>query len=392
MKQKEFSEQEHLFIRHYKKRVKNIDNFVKLYPSLKKKPVGSKLIVCLVSLIALLTPILFMDFNFRNISSEVYSYNLIAVYVPIILAIFGFYLNQNYLIPKYIIKKQILKYVLVNALILILIFSLRNICLEVLENHIFSINIQSFHDFKPPTHKDLIIKLGAFVIINILACLINVGIFFYTAQIQYFIQEYSNEQMRLKNQLSYFKTQISPHFLFNTINNVVTMMSIDTNLAKKIMMHLSEILRTILYETKIEYISVGKEIEFLKNFIEIETLHFYNNIDFEMHTEIENESREIVPLLLLPLIENMFKHGNNLKGKSFFRISITEKAGELIYESVNLNFPRKSSKNQSGIGLSNFNNCLEVLYPNQYEYKTSLENNFYKVYLKIPLREKPQSN
>ena len=186
--------------------------------------------------------------------------------------------------------------------------------------------------------------------------------------------------------MEFLKRQLSPHFLFNSMNNVISMMDIDVQKSKQQMFDLVAILRTLLYDNQAQSVVLAREIEFIKRFINLEKMRFDDSMEIMFNTNCEHSKKNIVPMLFLPLVENAFKHSLNLNGKSFIHIEITEDANSIIYQSENTNFPKKAKDAvSSGVGLETFLKRLELSYHEKYVYQTHIENDVYKVFLKLDL-------
>ncbi len=190
---------------------------------------------------------------------------------------------------------------------------------------------------------------------------------------QNFLQERQRNQDLLKEkieaELKYLKNQVQPHFLFNTLNNIYGMVLSNNKNAGESIVKLSEILGYILYESDVELISLTSEIDNLENFIELERLRYDRKLDFRYQKSVAHCGAYISPLILLPFVENAFKHGPaKEEGKSIIDLKI---------ETINgmLNFIIKNTYNEasiddnvkSGIGLKNIIKRLSLLYPEKHQ-------------------------
>lgn len=196
-------------------------------------------------------------------------------------------------------------------------------------------------------------------------------------------------------QIQYLKSQVNPHFLFNTLNNLYGLAYAKSDLAPQMIIELSDTMRYLIYETEKDAVSVEKELDFIRNYINIEKkrLSHPENIRLTMH--INHSDGLIPPLLLLPFVENCFKHGTIGKTKEgwiemgmwddpkFFHFTCKNSYadGHLLV----------STEKNSGLGLQNVKKRLDLLFGDQYELTISKQNNEYVVYLKIPfmVKKKP---
>lgn len=196
------------------------------------------------------------------------------------------------------------------------------------------------------------------------------------------------EKANLETELKYLKSQINPHFLFNTINSIFVLIHKNPDLASESLASFSEMLRYQLYECNDEKILLSKDLQFLENFIELETLRLNEN-QTELAFELNHESargHQIAPFILLPFVENAFKHVS--KGKTqqnFIKLDLkvdTEKTLQLHLENSH---DVEETNESSGIGLKNVKRRLNLIYPNRHTLDIERGVNFYKVKLTIHL-------
>ena len=186
-------------------------------------------------------------------------------------------------------------------------------------------------------------------------------------------------------ELTFLKQQLSPHFLFNTLNNITSLIRFDPGLAENSMTKLSQLLRMMLYQTSDQYISVKEDVEILEKYADLERLRLDESFDLKFEVNLENPQAQVVPLMMMPLMENAMKHCLNPDGISFAHIYIEQKNGELYFRAENSNFPRKSKSKSSGLGLATFLKRLELMYKDRYTYTTKVENGVYVSELKVKL-------
>jgi LytS/YehU family sensor histidine kinase len=197
------------------------------------------------------------------------------------------------------------------------------------------------------------------------------------------------EQKRseLQYELDFLKNQLSPHFLFNTLNNISALIQIDPKRAESSMNKLSQLLRMMLYQVKDKYITLQEDVDILQKYADLEKLRLDESFDFVFDVKLDNPNMMIEPLLMMPLMENAMKHCVNPNGKSFAHITITQASGDLHFHSENSNFPRKSSRKGSGLGLSTFEKRLDLIYPDAYTYSVNIVDGVYISDLVIQLKK-----
>jgi LytS/YehU family sensor histidine kinase len=209
---------------------------------------------------------------------------------------------------------------------------------------------------------------------------------FYIDRIQYdnILKETTNE--KLKSELSFLKTQISPHFLFNVLNNLTSLARKKSEELEGSIIRLSSIMRYMLYETQSK-VSLRNEVEFIQNYIIIQHQRFGAELNLIEEFSIENSEKMIEPLIFISFIENAFKHVCNESDSFYIKIKL------LQYDSiVQFNIENSFSNNlnpkdnTSGIGLVNVKRRLDLLYGQDYELNIKFENKIYSVHLKIDLK------
>ncbi|MCE5179198.1 MAG: sensor histidine kinase [Porphyromonadaceae bacterium] len=210
-------------------------------------------------------------------------------------------------------------------------------------------------------------------------------------------EQEAREKLR-KNQeaqIQYLKSQVNPHFLFNTLNNLYGLAYAKSDLAPQMIIELSDTMRYLIYETEKDAVSVEKELDFIRNYINIEKkrLSHPENIRLTMH--INHSDGLIPPLLLLPFVENCFKHGTIGKTKEgWIEMGMWDDPKFFHFTCKNSyadGHQLVSTEKNSGLGLQNVKKRLDLLFGNQYELTISKQNNEYVVYLKIPfmVKKKP---
>lgn len=193
------------------------------------------------------------------------------------------------------------------------------------------------------------------------------------------------ERERLESELKMLKFQINPHFLFNTLNNLHTLVYKKSDNAPEVVMKLSSLMRYMLYETEGNYVSLTKELEYLQNFVELQKLRLASNQKVNMTIRGEVNGYEIAPLLLVPFIENAFKHGTRASKETQIEILVSISNGVLTFNCINDYQPNIQTQVNSGIGLANVKKRLELMYNGRYQLNIDTSNNKYNVNLTLSL-------
>ncbi|QZE15856.1 histidine kinase [Halosquirtibacter laminarini] len=191
---------------------------------------------------------------------------------------------------------------------------------------------------------------------------------------------------KTQQELEFLKVQINPHFFFNTLNNIYGLTYQKDDKAPEVVLKLSEAMRYIIYETKAEFVPLSKELRFIENYIELESLRLTNKDKVSFNNEIVSTPYKITPLILLSFIENCFKHSDithNSDGS--IEINIWEESSVLNFSCSNT-YDTKTKKMAGGIGSQNAKKRLDLIYTNSYQLETELEGDKYFMFLKLPLK------
>ena len=191
------------------------------------------------------------------------------------------------------------------------------------------------------------------------------------------------EKENIKNELAFLRNQLSPHFFMNTLNNIHSLIDINTEEAKESIIRLSHLMRHLLYDSEDEYIPLSKEVNFIQSYVELMKLRYTNKVKVSFCVDSDYTNINIPPLLFTSLIENAFKYGVSYKQESHININLFAKEKNL-YFSVE-NSKNDEHKSEGGIGLENTRKRLDLLYTGKYEMKVEETEKSYFVHLKLPL-------
>ena len=181
---------------------------------------------------------------------------------------------------------------------------------------------------------------------------------------------YEHARVEKANRELQFKTlqdQITPHFMFNVLNHIHVLMEEDVALASSLLEKYANILRYQLYQGQKEFISLEQEVQFLKNYIEVEQIRWEDKLDVTCRWQTMDESIEIPPLLLITFIENAFKHVSRCSSrKGYVNIALSQRDRQLVLNVENSTSSLELEKENSGLGLVNVRKRLDILYPKNY--------------------------
>jgi two-component system, LytTR family, sensor kinase len=193
------------------------------------------------------------------------------------------------------------------------------------------------------------------------------------------------EKEKLNSELAFLKSQISPHFFFNTLNNIYSLIIINPEDSQKAVLKLSKLMRYLLYESEQGNTRLSNEIDFMNNYIDLMKLRVNDKIELSVSFPKKYEDKNIPPLLFIPFIENAFKHGISYREKSFIDISMMVTKESITFRCANslLKTKEEASNGQSGIGLENVSKRLNLLFPGRHELKINKSENAFEVFLTI---------
>ncbi|GGZ31001.1 histidine kinase [Echinicola pacifica] len=300
-----------------------------------------------------------------------------------------FYVNKEVLVPKYLFttKTTIYLTIILSLCVLFMFF------IEYFENliHLKEAMHKAFH---PDGGKPFKPKKDIFDVFTLLLLFLAAGISTSIATVQKWqadeVARKELDQQRIQTELNYLKAQINPHFFFNTLNNIYSLTSIDVERARTALHKLSRMMRYVLYETEKDQTLLSKEIGFVKDFISLMRLRISDKVQIDLQIDEEYEDRVIAPMILLPFVENCFKHGISSINQSYINIRIHVHEGQLVLETVNKIYPKNVNSpenNPHGIGLANTKRRLSLLYGNDYtlDINDSNPDQEYQVKLKIKI-------
>jgi LytS/YehU family sensor histidine kinase len=193
------------------------------------------------------------------------------------------------------------------------------------------------------------------------------------------------EKEKLNSELAFLKNQISPHFFFNTLNNIYSLISINQEDSQKAVLKLSKLMRYLLYESEHGDTKLSSEIEFMNNYIDLMKLRMSEKINLSISFPGNYEDRSIPPLLFIPFIENAFKHGISYREKSFIDISMTSSIDSINFRCANsvVKSGEDADSEHSGIGLENVSKRLSLLFPGTHELKINKSDTEFEILLRI---------
>ena len=225
--------------------------------------------------------------------------------------------------------------------------------------------------------------LNSFMDKIFLAC-VMIALYEYSASQKLKQREILLMKEKTEAELNFLKSQINPHFLFNTLNNIYSLAREKSDKTADVILKLSSLLRFMLYETKEKFIPISKESQFINTYLEIQKIRFDKRLKIEFQHSVTDNQELVLPLILLPFLENAFKHGaSESTDNKFININLELNNDILNYSVIN-SFEKNDNEESKGIGLINFERQLKLVY-NDFRLQTEAENNIFTAKLYINL-------
>jgi two-component system, LytTR family, sensor kinase len=295
-----------------------------------------------------------------------------------------FYLNFSLFVPKLLLNKKIVLYLVVSfTIILFLLYIYKNLLPEgyfkpelIKRRRVFEVIPSRGRGFRGLVHFITIFLLFA------------VG-----TSVKLVVEWYKNEKLKsliktekINTELSFLKAQLNPHFLFNSLNSIYSLANKKSDNTTNAIVTLSELMRYMIYEADKEFVNLQNEINYIKNYISLQTLRIKDSsgVRFNVHGNLDHN---IEPLLLISFIENAFKYGTDYTGKTNINIKISVEENQLLLKICNYISLKEKNNQHSGIGIQNIKQRLKLLYPNSHSLKIEEVDSLFTVELLLKLKK-----
>jgi two-component system LytT family sensor kinase len=311
-----------------------------------------------------------------------------------------FYLNYLILVPKFFFGSQKHKYYLSVLVLLVFLYFVSDRSNELIfryvpgRNNTEEINKpnQAGKELQPPNPDDhhgrppfREMHLFNFAFTSLFLVFFSVGLRVLERHSQTEKLQKELEKEKLNSELAFLKNQISPHFFFNTLNNIYSLISINAEDSQKAVLRLSKLMRYLLYDSERGNTKLSNEIDFMNNYIDLMKLRMSSKIKLKVSFPEKYEDINIPPLIFIPFIENAFKHGISYREKSFIDISMTTVKESVMFRCANslVKANEENESGQSGIGLENVTKRLNLLFPGKHEIKINQTESEFEILLRI---------
>lgn len=319
---------------------------------------------------------------------------LVTIICNNIFLVFFYYLNTLILIPKLMVHKRWLWYILsLMACLLIFLYTPKAIATLIVQpeyiyqDHAYVRNPafigvpRTTHPprWRPRTAADPYNTVLFLLVFAFGTCISITQRWLRTEQTR---KETENE--KLNTELSFLKSQVNPHFFFNTLNNIYSLAVVRSEKTAPAVMKLSSIMRYILTETERNLVPLRNEVDFIHNFIELQQVRLTDKVKLDFAAEGSVDDMLVAPLVFIPFVENAFKYGVSTKEASSITIRIRAAGGKIFFDCTNYIVPSENNLTENtGIGINNVKRRLELMYPGRHVLVTKEENRYYTVHLEI---------
>ena len=284
-----------------------------------------------------------------------------------------FYTNYSLLVPHLLLKKKKIPYLLTVVVLLMIVY--------LVISNVFVFDLYDSRNLldKRPSKFIIIIFFNAVIII--IGTIIRV----YEQWIENDRIKTEIEVQKNKTELEALKNQLNPHFLFNSLNSIYSLTVKKSNDAPEAVIMLSELMRYMLYKANDNKVLLKDELQYIENYIKLQRIRIAKNENVKMNIRGAITTQKISPLLFISYIENAFKYGTDFKGNTEVEIDIGVKEDELQFKCINIIGSVAKDQENSGIGMQNTKNRLELLYPGKHWLTTVEKDNKFIVDLKLKL-------
>ena len=320
----------------------------------------------------------FLGYGSSNIA-YVNSFSAYLMPVTIVLS----YFVVLYLIPKYLLKKKYKLFIMYSIYTFVISFSL--IIFSVFYGLVLTSYLKDVETVVLKRSLPLIILGIYFVVVVVTALSLFVYSYISSLKNEDLKNKFLQTQLQLKEQeLKFLKMQIHPHFLFNTLNTLYGFALKKSDEAPDMILKLSNLLDYILYQVDKPLVLLENEVKHIEDYISLEKMRFQESLEVNFQKDIHKESIEIAPMLLLPFVENAFKHGTQIDGVLNVNIQLKTDEKGINFQIENSFINALNAK--KGIGLNNIKKRLEMLFKNDFMLEIKSKEKRFSIQLKTPIK------
>lgn len=290
-----------------------------------------------------------------------------------------FYMNYFLLVKQFLFRKYTLRFLLSNiGLIAFAILSV-HFLMQLLPD-------PGVHHHRPERElKDIIFFFSVNALFYFLVAGLSVAIRMTGSWYEMESDRRELEKSSAEAELQNLKSQLNPHFLFNTLNNIYSLIAFSPERAQEAVHDLSRLLRYVLYESSQPFVPLENELDFIRNYVELMRIRLPQHVTLETDISAVNPGTSVAPLLFISVIENAFKHGVSNNKPSSIHLNIHQDGRRIVCSIRNSYFPKdmEQDKSGSGIGIQNLRRRLELLYPSRHIFTCGQEGDEYACVLEL---------
>jgi len=278
-----------------------------------------------------------------------------------------------YAVPRFLQKKKLLPFILCVIVAMVFIFFARIKWIELVNY------INEGQYWKMPARKMVKNIIRDYSVVALAVCIYIIG--------DWRKNQKLNEQLikaKAEAELKLLKGQLHPHFLFNTLNNIYSLALQKSDLTADSILKLTELLDYLVYWANKEKVSLSKEVELLKNYLDLEKLRYGEKLQLNAEFSEINENLKVSPLILLPFVENCFKHGGATENGVFWiNLKLRVYDNKFVFNIENSKKKKKNKLVNGGVGLQNIQQRLELIYPKKHRLQIDDNEDFFSVRLEV---------
>lgn len=326
--------------------------------------------------VSLFLAALYYDVGTPLLSQLAPSFVLTAMCFP------SFYIASGWLVPKFIYKRKFIQFFFAAVGLLILSAACDYLITQTVYH--FITGIAMF-----PSVRYFLLIFNVVVLVTLISISLGVALKILNNRFQMEKRLREVEKEKISTELNFLRSQVNPHFLFNVMNTIYFQVDQKNIQARASVEKLSEMLRYQLYECTTDKIDIAKEVEYIRNYVAMQTLRMEKGTDVKLCIDDKLSGFFIAPLLLLPIIENAFKHVSNFKDSAENRIHISlqhENTTDFVIQVSNTYEKTNNSKHllqSGGLGMQNLKRRLDLLYNDRHEFVVNKDGLFFTASLKI---------
>jgi len=354
----------------------------------KSLSISDKKIAIILHAIALILVII-IPLYLNSVFGGADSHRLYQFYVHTFSAVIIFYLGYLWLVPSFFLQDKKALYLVLLVSIILSTYVLTNFINDTLLSDPVR-DAQFLENYKKVTGEHTTPPFKVFGFFNHVVASILISGFALGLAVMEKLKENEKKQKelekeKLNSELAFLKNQVSPHFFFNTLNNIYSLIGIDGPTAQDSVLKLSKLMRYLLYESEHGETQMSHEIDFMNNYIDLMKLRLNSKVALQIDLPVDFPDFTIPPLLFVPFIENAFKHGVSYRDRSFIIIRMTIEEDEINFIAENSigSAVQTDDIKHSGIGLENVRKRLTLLFPGKHQLKIEQNETVFSVKLSI---------